>query len=289
MDKLDTELQKLYELAKANISDYARDTYSVTCDEVLRAHFILADYFLREGEGLAAPGPRDNNLLVSAVGRQHTGYRGLSKWKDPMDICATLFFGLIKNHPFYDGNKRTAFLIAMYQLEKCGRTPSDRQREFERLALRTADNRLHEYPAFRKLKYKDDREVRTISNFFRRKTRRLDNRYVRVTYRQLEAILKKHGFHYGNHKNNVIDVVHDVEERYGFMNRKKRTVQKKVTQIGCPSISAQVNVKAFKTVLKATGLTWENGFDSQVLFDGAEPFEALIDDYKAPLRRLKNK
>src|SRR3979490_1289442 len=42
--------------------------------EVLRAHFLIADFFFSEGSGMGGLGPRDIGLLHSAVHRQHVGY-----------------------------------------------------------------------------------------------------------------------------------------------------------------------------------------------------------------------
>ena len=57
-----------------------------------------------------APGIRDRGLLESALGRpEHAfsyGGGGL------LDIAAAYAFGLARNHPFIDGNKRTSFLCA---------------------------------------------------------------------------------------------------------------------------------------------------------------------------------
>jgi hypothetical protein len=88
--------------------------YALGVVDVLRAHFLVANHFYLEGHGLGGIGPRDIDLLYSAVNRQYVAFDGHVKWKDQFEICATLFYGLIKNHPFYDANKRTAFLSALY-------------------------------------------------------------------------------------------------------------------------------------------------------------------------------
>ena len=44
--------------------------------DVLRAHFLIADYFYSEGRGMGGLGPRDPNLLHSAVYRQFAGFAG---------------------------------------------------------------------------------------------------------------------------------------------------------------------------------------------------------------------
>ena len=66
-------------------------------------------------------GVRDKDLLTSALARP--------KQKFSYDTDATLFdlaaaysFGIAKNHPFVDGNKRTAFTIGTLFLELNGLT-----------------------------------------------------------------------------------------------------------------------------------------------------------------------
>lgn len=57
-----------------------------------------------------APGLRDAGLLESALNRplQKMNYTDA----DVFELAAAYLFGLVKNHPFIDGNKRTAFLAA---------------------------------------------------------------------------------------------------------------------------------------------------------------------------------
>ncbi|CAA9588373.1 MAG: hypothetical protein AVDCRST_MAG18-4358 [uncultured Thermomicrobiales bacterium] len=53
---------------------------------------------------------RDWNLLESAINRPHAvaHYQGA----DLVGQAATLLWGLVENHPFHDGNKRTAWVAA---------------------------------------------------------------------------------------------------------------------------------------------------------------------------------
>lgn len=55
-----------------------------------------------------AAGVRDEGLLESALARPEN----LAAYREPdaYDLAAACAFGLVKNHPFVDGNKRTAFL-----------------------------------------------------------------------------------------------------------------------------------------------------------------------------------
>ncbi|MFU8813130.1 MAG: type II toxin-antitoxin system death-on-curing family toxin [Balneolaceae bacterium] len=59
------------------------------------------------------PGIRDEKLLESALGQPQASFEGEYVHKDLFYMAAAYGFHLWQNHPFYDGNKRTA-LIAMY-------------------------------------------------------------------------------------------------------------------------------------------------------------------------------
>ena len=63
-------------------------------------------------------GLRDEGLLDSAL---HRPLNLLAYGKpSPFDLAASYAFGIIKNHPFVDGNKRTGFIAAVVFLELNG-------------------------------------------------------------------------------------------------------------------------------------------------------------------------
>jgi death-on-curing protein len=53
-------------------------------------------------------GVRDASLLASALGRPQ--HRALYDSPDAAALAASYAFGIARNHPFTDGNKRTAFV-----------------------------------------------------------------------------------------------------------------------------------------------------------------------------------
>lgn len=73
----------------------------LTVVEVLAIH---ADQIERYG---GATGVRDPGLLEAALYRPQTGY-----YADLLAEAAALWESLSQNHPFIDGNKRTAFAVA---------------------------------------------------------------------------------------------------------------------------------------------------------------------------------
>jgi death-on-curing protein len=122
--------------------DPYEDRYTIGIYEVLHAHFLLIDYFNTIGEGVGGVGPNNMNLLHSALSRQFVQFGGKSKYADRIEICATLMFGLIKNHPFHDANKRTAFLSSILHLQKIGRTPTVTGQEYEDFTVAIAEDDL---------------------------------------------------------------------------------------------------------------------------------------------------
>lgn len=265
---------------------------AISVDTALRAHFLLCDYFVREGETIATAGPRNKHLLGSAISRQAAGYGQKLKWGAPLEQVATLFYGLVKNHAFHDGNKRTALLVALYQLIDCGRLPDAKESDFELLVVRTAANTLHEYKAYKKFARKHpnetDARVHFLADFFKRKSRKSDSRFYAITFNELETLLPKFGFQLVNPSGNHIDVVREEIESYGFLNLKKRTVQKKIAQIGYPSGTKEVGKGAISTVRRECKLTHQHGIDSQVFFKDADPLSTLISRHHGVLERLKD-
>ncbi len=57
-------------------------------------------------------GVRDLGLLESAVFRPQASFDGRDLYKNIFDKAAALLQSLLKNHPFVDGNKRTALASA---------------------------------------------------------------------------------------------------------------------------------------------------------------------------------
>jgi len=73
--------------------------------EVLRAHG-------------GAAGLRDETLLESAVAAPQATMMGEPLISDPLELAAAYLFYICGNHPFVDGNKRTALAACLVFLEQ---------------------------------------------------------------------------------------------------------------------------------------------------------------------------
>ena len=89
-----------------------KEPYWLTREECLALHEMM----LSQHGG--SEGLRDENMLESALAKP----RQLFAYEKPTmsDLAASYVFGLVKNHPFIDGNKRTGFMLGAGFLERNG-------------------------------------------------------------------------------------------------------------------------------------------------------------------------
>jgi death on curing protein len=73
--------------------------------EVEKIHDILIENFG------GAKGIRDRGALESAINRPYQTFDGQDLYQDPADKAAAIFESIISDHPFVDGNKRTAYVL----------------------------------------------------------------------------------------------------------------------------------------------------------------------------------
>jgi prophage maintenance system killer protein len=273
----------LKELRVSEDDPYAGYT-TVSLREVLNAHFLLAEFFARTGEGLGGLGPKEPNLLHSALSRQLTAFGNRPRWSSRIEVCATLMYGLIKNHPFHDANKRTAFLVSILHLQKIGRTPVADHRAYEDFTVDIADNKLEKYPAYARFIQMPrlDREIQTITHFIKRSSREIDLRVKTITYNQLNTILRASGLRLENPLKNRIDLVRFLDEN----DLSPLETPRRIAHIGFPGWTKQVSRKVVHVVRSAAELDVEHGYDSQAFFNGVDTPWTLIKKYEELLRRL---
>ena len=83
----------------------------LTLDEVLGLHELQVRLF-----GGSA-GIRDLGLLESALGNAEATFGGAFLHETLFEMAAAYLYGICRNHPFVDGNKRTATAAALTFLD----------------------------------------------------------------------------------------------------------------------------------------------------------------------------
>jgi death-on-curing protein len=91
-----------------------------------------------------ARGIRDEALLESAVATPQATMMGRSLISDPIEIGAAYLFYLCRNHPFVDGNKRTALGACLVLLESNDLLPNTKLMtdEWEAFVLDVAASKI---------------------------------------------------------------------------------------------------------------------------------------------------
>ena len=113
-------------------------------------HVVLALHRRQLAEHGGGDGIRDEGMLESALARPEQLF---AYGNPPPDLCAlsaSYALGLSKNHPFVDGNKRTAYVVMRLFLVRNGRdlTASKEDRYYAMLALASSEHTEESFAAW---------------------------------------------------------------------------------------------------------------------------------------------
>lgn len=111
----------------------------LTLSEVL---LILQDQIRRYGGTF---GVRDLSLLSSALAMPSASYEGNLLHPSLLDQAAAYAFHICQNHPFIDGNKRTALASALVFLDLNGIDIEDPRGELYSLMIRVAKGKADKH------------------------------------------------------------------------------------------------------------------------------------------------
>lgn len=113
-----------------------RDILPIPKDIVLAIH---EDQLRRNG---GMPGIRDEGLLESALAQPFASFDGQNLYPSIAEKGARYGYGIIKNHPFADGNKRTGTALIIAFLRANGLHFKPRTDDFYRTVIALADGSL---------------------------------------------------------------------------------------------------------------------------------------------------
>ena len=92
---------------------------------------------------ILSSGIRDKSLLASAVNAPFQTFMGNDLYPSIYDKAAQLCYGIANNHPFTDGNKRTALNSMYVYLIINGYDIIAPQQDVENLIINVAAGRMH--------------------------------------------------------------------------------------------------------------------------------------------------
>jgi death-on-curing protein len=108
----------------------------LTLDEVLSLHEEQIRLFG------GSSGVRETSLLLSAIGNVEATFGEVFLHETIFEMAAAYLYGICRNHPFVDGNKRTAVAAALTFLDMNGIEVDAEENEFYGLVIGVAEGRV---------------------------------------------------------------------------------------------------------------------------------------------------
>ncbi len=257
---------------------------TIPVELVLKTHEHLTSVFHNTPDPISPPGVKDMGLLESAVCRQQTGSGSYMKYDSPFHNAASLIYGLCHNHPFHNGNKRTALLAGLMHLDMNGCVLDGVSRnELYDLMVNIAAHDIVKTTRSEQRKGKkptSDEEIAVISSWLRTHSRRITKGEKSITYHQLYDIIHRFGYIIGDKDHNKVEILKKTRTIFG----KEKIVC--VYKASCPGDSRIVSLNEIKQIREALHLTEATGIDSTSFYDTHTILDSFIQEHRTVLRRL---
>ena len=159
------------------------------CDEVLGIHNALVLDFARTHDPVDPPGVRNNHLIGSAVFRPQTGLYGILKYPTVETSAAALLCALIHDHPFHNGNKRTALVSTLVFLDENDLVLTCSDDELFRFVLLVAKHKVTK----NRRRYFPDYETLAVAEQIYKWARVVSKEERPMTFLKLRPILEGYG------------------------------------------------------------------------------------------------
>src|ERR1051325_9116225 len=229
------------------------ETETIGAQDVLNIHERLTEDFRESRDPISPAGIKSVALLESAIGRQYTGMGQHAKYKDPISNAATLCYGICLNHPFHNGNKRTALVALLCHLDKNGMTLTEEVTQDELYAF-MRKIAAHDFAPRLKQSDSSDVEVSQISQWLRSRVRLVGKFERRISYRELRVVLRQHGFEL-EEKGNGVDIVKYSQRRKWPIFGRYIEVRTRCGHVAYPGDNKVVGKEVMKLVRKICRLT----------------------------------
>ncbi|OOF81763.1 type II toxin-antitoxin system death-on-curing family toxin [Rodentibacter caecimuris] len=215
---------------------------AITIEDATIVHEYLADYYENSEDPISPRGIKDQGLFESAIHRPFMTIGGKDAYPTVLDKGAALFHGVISNHCFHNGNKRTALLLTMcyldlngFWIDKCN------DEELFEFTRKVASHEISE---------NRNNEVKKIKEFIRKNSRKTIKNNRPLSYNELAKLLNLAGF--------KIEIAENFAEIY------RKSDNKFFTKIIIKGKAGTEDYDAayIKKLRKILGLTSSNGWDS---------------------------
>jgi death-on-curing family protein len=255
----------------------------LTVEEVRKVHFALVDDFKSTPDPIEPAGVRSDSLLASAVHRPLTATDGVLKYPTVEMAAAALLHGIVHDHPFHNGNKRSGLVSMLVFLDENGLVLTCDEDRLFKLVLQLAQHALVSGPRSEL----PDRETLAVANWLRQHSRLVEKGDRPLPWRRLKKILSAYGcrFEFPPGVGNRINVTRQVPGRIDFLGRRRTRLLRTQTFYG--DEGREVDKNTINKIRHDLNLDDEHGIDSRAFYDqGSAPVSEFIVRYRKTLRRL---
>lgn len=274
----------------------------LTRDEVAELHNLLSKNYtlIQNMDAVEPPGIKNENLLSSAVQRQNTGFDDWYKYDNNFSNCATLVYGIIKNHSFHNGNKRTGLLCLIKHLFINGYVlkPQLRHQEIYDLIVAVSDDSLLDFALkekvykkwlrsnslVKKLKLDVEWSIKFIEYWLKQnsisKNVQIKSK-VKIGY--LKSILTKKNINL-RQEGAKIYVYRSVERTFlGIPIGKYKIINQKEYTLGSLT---EIGINTLNILRRDFNLTQQDGFDNVLFYDDDNFIDEEVTTYKKIIYKL---
>lgn len=249
----------------------------ISKNEILKIYEELVTDFENSDDPISPGGLKDEGLLESALFHPQTAIGGRKKYPTIESSGASLMYSLSHNHPFHNGNKRTAIVAMLTFLDRHNRCLICDEDELFKISLYLADHRLvpEEYQY-------SDAEIFYLAQWIHKNSRAIEKGERPITLRKFKQILTRYNciiMEGGKIKRTV------TKSYFGISTKKvlysKRSIDSVISE------GAEMDLVLIKSIREDLELDHSNNIDSETFYAQAEfSSSEFIIKYKNLLKRL---
>ncbi len=249
-------------------------------EDVIAIHEEVVDYFRGHHDPIEPAGVRDENLLASAIERPRTSLGDELKYPTIEMAAAGLLHSLIHDHPFHNGNKRTALVSMLAFLDTNRFAFTGNEDETFRQILKVAEHAVVPKGADKL----SDREALEVARWLSRNTRQIELGDRPVPFRKLRRLLVRYDCEFTTASNSQMTILRSIR-RKGFFGRVN--TQNLSCQISYGGEGREVGRGVMATIRRDLQIDENHGIDSAAFYDNAPAVAGeFIILFSKTLRRL---
>lgn len=246
----------------------------LTISNVKAIHNKLVEDFQKSSDPIDPPGVKDETLLDSAVNRPHTNIDGKLKYDNVYSATGAYLHALIGNHPFHNGNKRTALVSALAFLNLNDITLDGVNKDdLYKYVIKIASHEIDQKEPRTTL---PDREVNLIASWIRKHSRSISKQEILSKVRDVKTILERNGCSWESQAGNKVTIKREFNgETY-------------ISKAGYRNFGDEWDKQTIHRIRKDLHLTEEYGIDSITFYKKEGRIPEFINKYRKILQRLAN-